>query len=123
MAMYLNGVNLSFGQKGDSGKSAYAYAQEQGYSGSETEFGEQLSNAVAVQMLFGKFDNQVTWNDDETVFTETWTYNNDSYMKVSTIVSDTETSVQLTINDVNAGLWTTIIDETNKISSTVYTAQ
>jgi len=123
MAMYLNGVNLSFGQKGESGKSAYAYAQEQGYSGTEAEFGEQLSNAVAVQMLFGKFNNQVTWNDDETVFTETWTYNNDSYKRVSTIISDTETTVQLTINDVNAGLWTMVIDETNKVYVTTYTAQ
>ena len=46
MSMYLNGVNLSFGQKGESGKTAYTYAQEQGFSGSEEEFGTALASGV-----------------------------------------------------------------------------
>lgn len=120
MAIYLNGVNLSFGQKGESGKSAYACAQEQGYSGTESEFGQELANAVETQMLFGRFNSQITWNEDETVYTESWEYNGDNYQQILTMVSDTEFTAQLLINETNAGLWTTLIDETTRVSSTTY---
>lgn len=121
MAMILNGTNLSFGQKGDDGKSAYDIAIEQGFSGTEEEFGQALSNAVEIQMLFGRFNKQMTWNEDETVFTQTWTYNGDSYSEVLTNTDPVWTR-QLVVNGVTVGIWTITYDDVNRVKTVVYTA-
>lgn len=121
MAMYLNGVNLSFGQKGDDGKSAYDYAREQGFTGSEEEFGVELVNAVNIQMLFGHFNTQTTWNEDETVFTQTWVYNGDNYKEVITNTDPVWTR-QLSINGVIVGTWTITYDDVNMVRTVVYSA-
>lgn len=121
MSMYLNGVNLSFGQKGDAGKTAYDYAKEQGYNGTEEEFGIAIANAVETQMLFGRFNRQTTWNEDETVFTETWTYNGDSYSDVLTNTDPVWTR-QLSVNGVNVGTWTITYDDVNRVRIVVYSA-
>ena len=39
------------GDKGDPGKSAYQYAQETGYSGTETEFASVLANSISKQNI------------------------------------------------------------------------
>lgn len=121
MAMILNGTNLSFGQKGDIGKSAYDIAKEQGFSGTEEEFGQALSNAVETQMLFGRFNKQTTWNEEETVFTQTWIYNGDSYSDVLTNTDPVWTR-QLSVNGVAAGTWTITYDDVNRVKTVVYTA-
>ena len=128
MAMYLNGVNLSFSSPSDGssggGKTAYDYALEHGFTGSEAQFGDALANLLNTQMLFGRFNRQMTWNDDNTVYTETWSFNNDNYSQIITeTVSGTTWTKQLKINNVNAGLWTITYDNVNKTCSSVYTAQ
>lgn len=65
----------------------------------------------------------VSWNVDETVYTETWTQDGKNYSKVMTEVSDSVFTTQLKIDGVSAGLWTTTFDETNRTANTVYTAQ
>lgn len=134
MGLYLGDINLTVGKKGDEGYtpvhgkdyfdglSAYQIAQQQGFSGTEEEFGQALANAVEAQMLFGCFNKQTTWNQNETVFTETWTYNGDSYSQVITN-SDPVQTKQLTINGVNAGLWTITVDEANCVINTIYTIE
>ena len=121
MAIILNGQNLSFGQKGDDGKSAYDIAKEQGFSGTEEEFGQALSSVVEAQMLFGRFNKQITWNEDETVFTQTWIYNGDSYSETLTNTDPVWTR-QLSVNDVIVGTWTITYDDVNRVYSVVYTA-
>ena len=121
MAIILNGQNLSFGQKGDDGKSAYDIAKEQGFSGTEEEFGQALLNAVEAQMLFGRFNRQTTWNEDETIFTETWTYNGDSYSDVLTNTDPVWTR-QLSVNGVSVGTWTITYDDVNRVRTVVYSA-
>lgn len=121
MAMILNGTNLSFGQKGDDGKSAYDIAREQGFSGTEEEFGQALSSVVETQMLFGRFNKQTTWNEDETVFTQTWTYDGDSYSEILTN-TDPVWIRELSVNGVTVGTWTITYDDVNRVKSVVYTA-
>lgn len=122
MAMIINGTNLSFGQKGDDGKSAYDIAREQGFSGTEEEFGQALSNVVETQMLFGRFNRQTTWNEDETVFTQTWTYDGDSYSDVLTNTDPVWTR-KLSVNGVVVGTWTVTYDDVNRVRTVVYSAQ
>ena len=121
MAMILNGTNFSFGQKGDDGKSAYDIAREQGFSGTEEEFGRALSAAIEAQMLFGRFNKQTRWNEDETVFTQTWSYNGDSYSDVLTNADHVWTR-QLSVNGVLVGTWTITYDDVNRVKTVVYTA-
>ena len=42
------------GQKGDAGKTAYQYAQDGGYEGTEAEFAEKLANEYTLNPLYGK---------------------------------------------------------------------
>lgn len=121
MSMYLNGTNLSFGQKGDDGKSAYDIAKEQGFTGTEEEFGQALLNVVETQMLFSRFNRQTTWNEDETIFTETWTYNGDNYSDVLTNTDPVWTR-QLSINGVTVGTWTITYDDVNRARTITYSA-
>lgn len=65
----------------------------------------------------------ITWDENETVYTQTWTKNNKKYQKICKEVSDTVITTQLVIDGKNAGLWTTTIDETNRKIDTVYTKQ
>lgn len=102
------------------GLSAYDIATQQGFSGTIEEFGTGLANAVKAQMLFGNFDSQITWNENETVYTQTWVYNGDSYQQIITEVSDTQFVEQIYINNIIAGTWTTTIDENGRIVTTTY---
>lgn len=120
MSMYLNGVNLSFGQKGESGKTAYDYAKEQGFNGTEEEFGTAIANAVETQMLFGRFNRQTAWNEDGTVFTETWSYNGDNYSDVLTN-TDSVWTRELSVNGVGIGTWTITYDDVNRVRTISYT--
>lgn len=128
MSLYIGDTNLSIGLKGADGlngadgKSAYQIAQENGYTGTEQEFGELLSQVVEAQMLFGRFNSQTTWNDTDTIYTSTWTYNGDNYKTVLTEVSDTQYTKQLFINEVSVGTWTYTINELNRVSNTVYSS-
>lgn len=82
-----------------------------------------ISNSIQeVEMMFGKYNTNLSWNEDETVFTETWTYNGNSYKEVLTEVSDTQYTKQIFVNDVSVGTWTLTIDEINRTANTVYTA-
>lgn len=72
---------------------------------------------------YERFNKSITWNENETVYTETWIEGGKSYQKVVTQVSDTVTTTQLVIDNVNSGLWTTTLNEANRTVSTVYTAQ
>lgn len=130
MGLYLGGINLTMGKRGFSGAdgvdgqdglSAYQIAKEQGFAGTEEEFASELINAVETQMLFNRFNSNLTWNDLETVYTYTWTYNGDNYKQVRTEINADSYSIELFVNDVRAGLWTTTIDETNNTRNTVYT--
>lgn len=80
------------------------------------------SDLAEVQMGLGRFNTNLTWNSDETVYTETWTYNGNSYKSVLTEVSDTQYTKQLYKDDVLIGIWTLTVDETNMVTNTVYTA-
>lgn len=122
MGIYLGNQNLTFGKQGENGKSAYEIVQEQGYSGTEEEFGISLVNVIEAQILLGKFNSQVSWNEDETVYTETWIYDNNNYKQITTEVSDTQFTKQLYINDILAGTWTMTIDEDNRMVTTSYSA-
>ena len=73
--------------------------------------------------FFAQFDKTITWNDSDTIYTESWVKDGKNYSKIITHVSDTVSTVQLVIDGVNSGLWTTTIDELNNSASTVYTAQ
>ena len=64
----------------------------------------------------------ITWDENETVYTQTWTKDNKKYQKIHK-VSDTVITMQLVIDGKNAGLWKTTIDETNRKIDTVYTKQ
>lgn len=89
MGLYLGHTDLTFGKKGErgytpvkgvdynDGLSAYEIAKAQGFNGTEEEFGTELMNAIEAQMLFNRFDSNLTWNDLETIYTLTWTYNGD----------------------------------------------
>lgn len=66
------------------------------------------------------FDTAIEWNDDETVYTETWTYNGDSYKNVCTIVDDTHSTRQLYKNNVLQGTWNSV--ETSNGITTSYVA-
>lgn len=46
MSLYIGQKNITFGQKGATGKSAYAYAQDGGYAGTKEEFAEKLAKDV-----------------------------------------------------------------------------
>lgn len=48
MSLYLGDIDLTLGVKGENGKSAYEYAVEAGYQGSEEEFAEQLANGALI---------------------------------------------------------------------------
>lgn len=72
---------------------------------------------------FDTYNKSVSWNEDETVYTESWTENGTNYQKVMTIVSDSVYTMQLVVNGVNSGLWTMTFDETNRTYNSVYTAQ
>jgi len=80
------------------------------------------SDLAEVQMGLGKFNTSLSWNSDETVYTETWTYNGKNYRQVMTEVSDTQWTKQLYIDDVLTGTWTLTMDETNMTATTVYVA-
>lgn len=80
------------------------------------------SDLAEVQMGLGKFDTSLSWNSDETVYTETWTYNGSNYRQVMTEISDTQWTKQLYVDDVLTGTWTLTIDETNMVANTVYAA-
>lgn len=121
MAVFLGEIDLTVGRVGRDGKSAYDIAKEQGFSGTEEEFGQALSNAVETQMLFGRFNKQTTWNEEETVFTQTWIYNGDSYSDVLTNTDPVWTR-QLSINGVAAGTWTITYDDVKRVKTVVYTA-
>lgn len=130
MGLYLGNINLTMGKRGFSGAdgvdgkdglSAYQIAQEQGFAGTQEEFAAELINAVETQMLFNRFNSHLTWNDLGTVYTHTWTYNGDNYKQVRTEINSNSYSMELFINDVRAGLWTTTTDETNNTRNTVYT--
>lgn len=71
-------------------------------------------------IIYGKFNTSMTWNDDETVYTETWTYNGDNYKNVCTIVDDTHSTRQLYINNVLQGTWNSV--ETSNGITTEYVA-
>lgn len=73
-------------------------------------------------MGLGKYNSTLSWNSDETVYTETWTYNEKNYRQVLTEVSDTQFTKQLYVNDVLVGTWTLTIDESGMVANTVYTA-
>lgn len=132
MGLYLGHTDLTFGKKGErgytpvkgvdynDGLSAYEIAKAQGFKGTEEEFGAELMNAVEAQMLFNRFDSTLTWNDLETIYTLTWTYNGDNYKQVRTELSSVKYRLELFINDVHVGIWTTTIDDANNTRSTVY---
>lgn len=129
MGLYLGNVDLTFGKQGKAGLngqdglSAYEIAKQQGFSGSEEEFASELANAVESQMLFGRFNSNIVWNDTETEYTQSWTYNGDSYKMIMTLVSQTVTTMQLSINDISMGIWTVTNDEENCATNTVYTVE
>lgn len=87
MGLYLGNTNLTFGKRGEKGYtpikgvdyfdgedglSAYDIAKQQGFNGTVEEFGTALANAVEIQMLLGRFNSTITWNDDGTEYTQTW---------------------------------------------------
>lgn len=80
------------------------------------------SDLEEIQMGLGKYNSTLSWNSDETVYTETWTYNGKNYRQVLTEVSDTQFTKQLYVNDVLVGTWTLTINESGMVANTVYTA-
>lgn len=131
MGVYLGNTNLTFGKQGkaglngkdgQNGLSAYEIAKQQGFSGSEEEFASELANAIESQMFFGRFNSDIVWNDVETEYTQSWTYNGDNYKMVMTLVSQAVTTMQLFINDVSMGTWTITTNENNYKTETVYQA-
>ena len=80
------------------------------------------SDLAEIQMGLGKYNSTLSWNSDETVYTETWTYNGKNYRQVLTEVSDTQFTKQLYVNDVLVGTWTLTINESGMVANTVYTA-
>ena len=85
--------------------------------------GQDIADDLAeVQMGLGKFNTSLSWNSDETVYTETWTYNGSNYKQILTEVSDTQWKKQLYVDDVLKGTWTMTLNETNMTANTVYVA-
>lgn len=84
-----------------------------------TETLNAKADIVDTQSLYNK---TTTWNEDETVFTTIWSKDGITYKEVYTEVSETQYTKQYYINDVLSGTWTTVVDETNKVSNTTYTA-
>ena len=120
MGLIINGVDISYGK---AGKSAYDIALENGFIGTEQDFGNSLSQMIEMQMSLGKFNVDCTWNADETVYTKSWTFKDKTYKEILTRVSDTVFKTQLLIDDVSAGTWTTTINESNGSCATVYAAE
>ena len=83
---------------------------------------EALNNKASLMDVMSLYNKTTTWNDDETVYTTTWTVDGVSYQEVLTEVSDTEFTKQYYVDGVLSGTWVFTIDETNKTSSVVYTA-
>ena len=81
-----------------------------------------LSGLSESNMLLGRFNSQIQWNSDETVYTETWSYDGRSYSETITIISDTQYTKKLTIDGVEIGLWTTTVNESNNTIDTIFTA-
>lgn len=100
----------------------YALATQVEALNSAIDSKANASDLAEVQMGLGKFNTNLSWNADETVYTETWTYNGSSYKQVLTEVSDTQWTKQLYIDDVLKGTWTMTLDETNMTANTVYVA-
>lgn len=121
MSLYLGDIDLTVGLQGADGKSAYEYAKEQGFNGTEEEFGTAIANAVEAQMLFSRFNRQTTWSEDKTVFTETWSYNGDSYSDVLTNTDPVWTR-ELSVDGTIVGTWTITYDDVNMVRTVVYNA-
>ena len=117
MGLIINGIDITQGKQG---KSAYDIAVEHGYTGTLQDFGDELIKAVESQMLFGRFNTNITWNTNMTVYTQIWTYDGAEYKSICIEENENKYVQKLYINDVLHGTWTMTITDTG--ASTVYTS-
>ncbi len=103
---YVDGIDGKDGIDGNDGKSAYLYARDGGYTGSEEEFAEKLANDMGGVASWNDLEDRPFYAEDETVILpeSAMAYENDviagmgAYVLMSDIEFNTHESYIVTYN-------------------------